>query len=257
MDKIIPPYIEKADIVGLPLDVVWQGALSHIGPVETVNKMFNLIGYKTTCGMLTQSAGIISWGAWRLHGHVDVTILLQMVEATFAFQVHPNYVNADGAPTKAPKDEPVAESASGELQELLWEGIDAESWWHDYYQPHDSAFHSAYLVKYILPKNKKKIFSKWLEGMLARIKEVAPKPDEEPIENEDELSMEERVAYYARHWGESLPPQVLDLDFDYQPEMREKLVDKFLSELDWQENPFLRSPDEMKKLGFKGMPYKL
>jgi hypothetical protein len=63
MAIVIPSYIEKAGVVGVPLDFVWHGALDHIGPVETVNKMFNLIGYKTTCGMLTQAAGIIGWGA--------------------------------------------------------------------------------------------------------------------------------------------------------------------------------------------------
>lgn len=53
-----------------------------------------------------------------------------------------------------------------------------------------------------MPKDKKKLLSKWLEGMLARIKELAPKPDEPPMELEEEeaLSQKEREAYYARHW---------------------------------------------------------
>jgi hypothetical protein len=255
MNSFIPSYIEKAGIVGVPLDFVWHGAQAHIGPVETVNKMFNLIGYKTTCGMLTQAAGIISWGAWRLQGHTNVTVLLQMVEASFAFQVHPHYVDPDGAPTRKPRDQPPAESAAAKLQVLLWEGLDAERYWQSYYQPHDSAFHSAYLVRHIMPKNKQKVFSKWLEGMLARIKQVAPKPDELPVEDEEALSPEERAAYYARHWGQALPPQVLDLEFDYQPGKRDELVDRFLRALDWKANPFLRSPDEMKKLGFQGTPY--
>lgn len=253
----VPGYINSAGIVGAPLDFKWEGALSHIGPVETVNKMFNLIGYKTTCGMLTQAAGIISWGAWRLQGHTDVSVLLNMIEASFAFQVHPHYVDRDGADTWEPEDEPAAESCASELQALLWEGLDADSWWRSYYQPHDSAFHSAYVVRHIMPKNKKKIFSNWLEGMLARILKIAPKPDEQPIKNLKELSPEEKADYYARHWGEALPPQVLDLEFDYKCDMREDLVNRFLSELDWKNNPFLRSPKEMKSLGFKGTPYQL
>ncbi|MCA9469789.1 MAG: hypothetical protein KC643_30690 [Nitrospira sp.] len=257
MAIVIPSYIEKAGVMGAPLDFVWKGALDHIGPVETVNKMFNLIGYKTTCGILTQAAGIISWGAWRLKGHTDVSVLLQMIEASFAFQVHPHYVNRNGVDTWEPKDEPAAKSAADELQVLLWEGLNTKKWWNDYYQPFDSAFHSAYLVRHIMPKNKKKVFSKWLEAILARIKEIAPKPDEEPVEDEDVLTPEELAAYYARHWGAALPPEVLDLEYDYQPSKREELVDRFLHQLDWRENPFLRSPEAIKKMGFKGTPYKL
>ena len=257
MTITIPNYIQKAGIVGVPLDFIWHGPQHHLGPMETVNKMFDLIASKTTCGMLTQAAGIISWGTWRLQGHTDIKILLQMVEGSFAFQVHPHYVDRKGAPTPKPPEQPPARSASAKLQSLLREGLNASKYWHDYYQPIDSAFHSAYLVRHIMPKDKKKIFSKWLEGMLARIKEIAPKPDEEPVEDEDELSAEERAAYYARHWGEALPPQVLDLEFDYQQNMRKELVNRFLNELDWQESPFLRSPKEMKKLGFRGTPYQL
>jgi len=112
MTLVAPDYIKNAGIIGAPLDLVWNGPQAHIGPVETVNKMFNLIASKTTCGMLTQAAGIIGWGAWRLKGHTDVTVLLKMIEASFAFQVHPHYVDADGAETWDPEDEPAAESAA-------------------------------------------------------------------------------------------------------------------------------------------------
>jgi hypothetical protein len=253
----IPNYIEKAGMVGVPIDFVWHGPLGHIGPVETVNKMLILMGSKTTCGALAQAAGIISWGAWRLKGHTNVNVLLQMIEASFAFQVHPHYVNRDGVPTKKAKENPPAESAAGELQVELWQALNADKWWHSYYTPIYSAFHPAYLVRHIMPKDKKKVFSKWLEGLLARVKKLAPKPDEEPLEDEDQLSAKERAAYYARHWGDALPPQVLDLEFDLTAIKRKELVDCFLRELDWKKNPFLRSPDEMKKLGFEGKPYQL
>jgi hypothetical protein len=253
----IPSYVEHAGVVGAPLDCKWDGALDHIGPVETVNKMMNLLASKTTCGVLTEAAGIIGWGAWRLQGLTDVNVLLQMVEATWAFQVHPFYVNPDGVVTRKPKDQPAAPSAAGELQLLLWRGLDADKYWQSYYQPLATAFHAAYVVKHVTPKAKQKVFTKWLEGMVQRIHSVAAKPNEEAIEDEDALAPDELAAYYARHWGEPLPPEILDLDVEYEPARRAELVDGFLRGLDWKKNPFLRSPEAMKEMGFEGKPYQL
>jgi hypothetical protein len=257
MNTAIPSYIEKAGIVGAPLEFTWEGPQGHIGPVETVNKMFNLIGYKTTCGMLTQAAGIIGWGAWRLQDYTDVKPLLQMIDASFAFQVDSYYVDRNGLPTRKPKTDPPAESAIGKLQLLLWEGLNADRFWRSYFQPHDSAYHAAYLVRHIMPKKQRNIFNKWLEGMLARMKEVAPKPDEPPLKDASLLSRDDLDAYFARHRGVALPPQVLNIEIDYEPSRRIELVDRYLSELDWENNPFLRAPEEMKKLGFVGTPYHL
>jgi hypothetical protein len=33
------------------------------------------------------------------------------------------------------------------------------------------------------------------------------------------------------------------------------LLNRFLARLDWKKNPFLRSPDAMKKFGFEGTPW--
>ena len=79
----------------------------------------------------------------------------------------------------------------------------------------------------------------------------------EPIKDKGDYTPEELNAYYARHWGEALPPQILDLDFDYKHENREELVNEYLNSLNWEDNPFLRSPEQMKGLGFKGTPYQL
>jgi hypothetical protein len=253
----IPSYIKEAEVVGIPLDCTWKGPLAHIGPVETVNKLMDLIASKTTCGILTEAAGIVSWGAWRLKEQADVSALLLMIEASFAFQVHPLYMDRNALPTKKPKEKPAAQSAAAELQVLFWQGLNADRWWQNYYQPIQSAFHPAYLVRHIMPKNKKRVFSDWLEGVLARIARVAPKPDESPVEDPDELSPEEKTAYYARHWGRPLPPEVLDLAHDYEPGKREDLVDRFLRDLSWKDNPFLRAPDAMTKMGFEGRPYQL
>jgi hypothetical protein len=57
--------------------------------------------------------------------------------------------------------------------------------------------------------------------------------------------------------GEPVPREALDPDFGFQPEMAPALIGAFLRRLDPKANPFLRSPDEMRKLFFEGVPYEL
>ncbi len=250
-----PAFITRPKIVGAPVDYLWKGAGWHIGPVETVNKRFKDVGSKTTCGMLTQAAGIISWGAWRLKGQTDVSTLMHMIEASFAFQVHPDYVDSNAAPTYQPVEQPPAESAAMELQEFLWQALNADKYWHDYYQPFESAFHTSYVVRHILPKPAQRAFRAWLNDMLQRIGQIAPKPDEPPAEDEDAMTPQELAKYYARHWGQPLPPHSLELERPYDPAERVHSVDQFLRGLSWQDNPFLRSPEQMAQRGFEGLAY--
>ncbi|HTR55943.1 MAG TPA: hypothetical protein VMJ10_34945 [Kofleriaceae bacterium] len=251
-----PKYIADAKVEGAPIDFPWRGALAHIGPTETVNKMFDLVSSKTTCAVLTEAAGIIGWGAWRLKGRTDVRVLLQMVEASFAFQVHPAYVDPNGADTYEARDRPPAKSAAAQLQIFLWRAINVR-WWNSYYQPIPAAFHSAYLVKHILPAAKQRTFATWLARLAKRLDDIAPKPRELPVEDEDRMKKPRREAYWARHRGVALPPEVLDVSTEFDPARREELVDRFLRSVRWQDNPFLRSPTQMKKLGFRGKPYRL
>jgi hypothetical protein len=57
--------------------------------------------------------------------------------------------------------------------------------------------------------------------------------------------------------GSPLPPQVLDdtADLDVLDLYAEASL--FLESLDYKENRFLRSPEEMKELGFEGTPYRV
>ncbi|QRK06748.1 hypothetical protein JQX13_42880 [Archangium violaceum] len=57
--------------------------------------------------------------------------------------------------------------------------------------------------------------------------------------------------------GEPVPREALDPDFDFRLEMAPALIGAFLKKLDYKANPFLRSPSDMRKLYFDGVPYEL
>jgi hypothetical protein len=51
------------------------------------------------------------------------------------------------------------------------------------------------------------------------------------------------------------PREALDPEFDYSPDQAPQLVSQFLAKLDCRKNPYLATPEQMKKGGFKGTPY--
>ena len=57
--------------------------------------------------------------------------------------------------------------------------------------------------------------------------------------------------------GPCVPRQAVDPDFDFKPEMTNDLLSDFLHGLHHTKNHYLRSPDEMQKLGFTGIPYRI
>ena len=252
-----PTFIARAEIRSLPLDFQWKGTGEHIGPVERVTKLLNSLSGTTTCGQVTLCSGVLQWGAWRLQGHTPVEHGFELAESAFAWQVDHRYVDEDQGPLGATPDEPPALSAMMELSEFMQQALNAKRWWNRYYQPISETFHSVHVVRHILPKTKRKLFDQWLNATVKRVKSVAPKPDEDFKPKDEFDSPEEHKEFIARHRGDPLPPQILDPDFDYDDDRRVELIDQFLQSLDWGANRYLRSPDEMKEIGFEGTPYRL
>lgn len=254
--KIRPNYIPES-IVGTPIDFPWLGDREHIGPTQTVTPLLEMLGDKTTCAHLSLGAGILQWACWRLAGHAEVDRELDFVEAIFAYQVDPRYLKESARSGDKPFDDTPASKALKEIDWLMVKATNPERYWHSYYNPIMEVFHSAHVVRHILSSSARKTFGDWLKAISKRLDEVAPKPDEPFRKLKTFATLEEYHAFTARHRGVPLPIQLLDPDFDYRPEQRETLIDAYLSRLDWKSNHYLNSPDEMRALGFEGIPYRL
>jgi hypothetical protein len=57
--------------------------------------------------------------------------------------------------------------------------------------------------------------------------------------------------------GRPIPREALDPDCKVDPKKADELLAAYLKQLDYQSNPFLRSPEEMIQGGFQGVPYTL
>jgi hypothetical protein len=221
--------------------------------METVTPLLNRLSSTTTCGQLAMCAGVLEWGIWRLEGHVLTESARCLHDAAFVFQVDRRYADPKrGEVGKAP-EQPAALSALMQLKRFLRQAMSAEP---SYYQPIRETFHSAHIVQHILPRAYTKAFGEWLDALAGRVRNLAPKPDE-PFRKKKEFDApEEYQEFLARHWGAPLPPQVLDPE-GFDPDQRAQLVAEFVADLDWQANPYLRSPGEMKEMGFPGEPYRV
>jgi hypothetical protein len=247
--------LETLDLT-YPLPTVWKGATSHIGPVQMVTKQVQNLCDKTTCGTVTIMAAVIVWAAKRLENFTDVSFMYELAEASFAWQFDWRYFDHTAQPHYQAPDEPIEESASLKIDYFLRYGIKGEDPWHSFYQPIMPLSHMINITNYILVEKKiQSKFKAWLKDLTNRINQIATAPE---MDVPNFYKFESKALYWehcAPRRGKPLPPLVLNIDDDISKYDLEVEAKKFLQSLDYKNNRFLRSPEEMKELGFVGEPY--
>jgi hypothetical protein len=226
----------------------------HTGP-DQGTKLHDALEKLTTCGVATLCAGVEEWLVWRLHESVDVARFLDHADSLIAWECDRRYRDEGPLTGTIPADTPVNQ-ALGDGVWLIRRATDDEFW--DY--PAAAANKAAAaisVVKQTMPDKPKKSFLTWLDWALARAAKLDPRPRKARPKRKDFADDESYRAALRPIFGNPLPREALNPDADYAPDARERYLASFLESLDWKKNPFLRSPAEMKKLGFKGTPYEL
>jgi hypothetical protein len=249
-----PAYIMKSGVVGAPVEFKWGQPPDHIGPYEGT-ALHDAVYRLTHCAAVTLAAGLEEWSAWRFHGMVDSAPYLAHAEALPAWAVDARYY-------KGPSDlenveSPPAESAMSVLGDLACNATEKQYLKYPATCPPATQVHQAFLLRYVIPKSSRKAFDEWITFVLKRLTEFAPRPEEYIGEFKDFESKEAYRLAQRPYFGVPVPIELLDPHFDYKAAVREELLDRYLRGLDWKHNEFLRSPDEMKTLGFAGTPYRL
>lgn len=252
----IPNFISP-DVVGAPIDCEWEGAQAHIGPVETVTPLLTHLGRGTGLAQVAMCAGILLWMTWRLKPIADVDHNLELAEAAFAYSIDWRYLDVNAGPRGKAPDQPPEASSAKKVNSLVRRALDAESHWNSFFTPVGETFHAAHIVQHIMPKSHKAEFVKWLEFVSDRMHTHFPLPDIPQREFSSFENKEAAWAYRAPRRGVAVPPQALDPAIEYQPASREELMREFLRGLNRGRNRYLRSPEAMLELGFKGQPYSL
>jgi hypothetical protein len=81
-------------------------------------------------------------------------------------------------------------------------------------------------------------YRKWREQILTRLERLYPLDPDETL-------------------GDVVPREAMDPDRQFDPSETETLVNLFLAELPFSNNPFINSPEQMFEQGFEGTPFVL
>ena len=104
---------------------------------------------------------------------------------------------------------------------------------------------AATFARHVLPA--RAVFDAWFDTCLARLEPLFPTLPEEDLDWFDD----------SLNWGNLVPRELFDTDGPFDPAMTRSRIAHFLAGLDFNANPFLRSPAEMRAEGFPTTPYQL
>jgi hypothetical protein len=249
-----PPYIVKSGILDLPLKFSWEGKGMHFGPSQGTKLHDGLQGL-TTCANAVLTVMVEEWLIWRFHNNTDAERLLHHVDSVIAWTIDPRYRDDTSLKGSIPKDSP-ANQALGDGIWMVRLATDDDLCDHPGI-PDDKTAALVSVTKQTLPDKPKKAFLSWVQWAVERAAKLNPRPRKKWPQKSDFDSDEDYRAVVSPYWGHALPREAFDPESGYKADQREELLDRFLAGLDCKKNPFLRSPDAMKKLGFEGTPYKL
>ena len=249
-----PPvsYVQDSGILELPAKFPWNGTGLHYGP-EQGTKLHTAFQKLTVCSQATVCALVEEWLVWRLSSSIDAERFLHHVDSVLAWEIDFRY--RDESSLKLRKDTPTNQA----LRDTVWmvQLSTADELWKHPAVADDKAAAAVSVTRQTLTGKQLKAFNTWLDFAVGRAAKLGSRPKHKRPRRTDCESDDEYFEATRPYVGQALPREALDPDADYQPEQREKLLARFVEGLDWKKSPFLRSPDKMKKLGFKRTPYKL
>lgn len=188
--------------------------------------------------------GIYQWIIWRFQAALSDQTPFQIAEASWCANVFQGYMRYDELDRKdwlGPVRGPLW-AAMTWLQPLVL--FSAEN-------PDEMESGLSYLVRlavHVLPNALP--FQNWLERCAQRFIVCYPAATEDPLTSLFGENQENQR-------GKLVPSEMLDLDFDFKPELAGIQIDRFLRRVDYIGNPFLKTPDALLTEGFQGEPYRL
>jgi hypothetical protein len=238
MSLIKPPYIAKADIAPKLLDYSWdEWNVRHAYmPIDQpLFKRLKKISHRAQVGLTIAEA---EWVVFRYDLVSDDPLPSQYLEAAWAANVDLAY-----AYYIETRDDDWRGPIRGPLKVTLSIVVDSLFCADESPNPAENPSWMSRLAEHLLPDHT--AFQQWREACVQRLEALYPAP---PAEND--------LFGDTDTGGPPVPREVFNPEYDFEPETKENLVNRYLAGLDYRTNPFLRSPEEMLEIGFLGIPYR-
>lgn len=231
----IPKYIQQSGVVGATIRHKWDDEdPDRFYPED--ERLESKMARVCDRGLVALSASTAEWLAWRLDGGNDNLILLQEIEAVRAGIIDWKYLRPLTQSAKAPDWDRSQGPKLGPLCAAFYLLSAIVNVVKDGEPATPEAGSLSNLALHVMPN--KEAFKAWRRSVITMLSNMYPEVEGVEL-------------------GPPIPPEALDPDFNYQPNMAKELLSKYLSELDCKQNPFLASPEQMIGNGFKGKPYSL
>jgi len=209
---------------------------------------------KTNCGLITFIAGCVLICVRRLEPVGDVRRLIFLAECLLCFEASPLYYSGYRRPKSAVRPPPIEliistifTRATAVFQQLPGD--------HSSFPPMSALKNVVALTTYVLGPQFHNFFDVWVNMSIERLNKFSANPNQVfktrlNFDSEDEWQSVKRC-----NFGAPIPMDVLNADIPVTSSSLAKIYQSFLSDVSWQDNPYLRSPDKLMASGFRGVPY--
>jgi len=238
-----PLYIEKAKQDTPMLLYPWDDTQVRGSLKYDTDDLIEQIELGSLRAKTVLAIGVYEWVIWRYRLLYNEPTPVQIVEASWCAAIDRRYIqyielvrSEYTGPIKGP-----LWVASMNLVDMFYETPEGKNQWRV------SIHYLSRIAMHVLPKPE--IFEQWLNAVTDRLVNMYPAPEDDPFEDIFNDHEEERR-------GPLVAREALDPAFDYHPDQAPQLLDQFLRSVDYKNNPFLRSPEELMELGIEH-PYRL
>jgi hypothetical protein len=239
MSYSIPPYIAAAGIEDSELRYEWDDTKPKNYYIYGSDEVLERLKGVTLRAKIAAAIGIYEWIIWRFHSLSDDAIPFQVAEASWCACIHPSYMRYFELDRK---------KWLGPVRGPLWCAITILSsmifFCDEEEEPAARVAFLSSLAIHVLSERQQ--FENWRNICVDRFLALYAAKREDPFDN---------LFDPERERGPLISREVLDPNFDYKPELAKESLARFLRGVDYRQNPFLQSPEEMKNENFKGTPY--
>lgn len=228
---MIPDYIKAAANSNAPVDFEWNDKFPALNFSKTVPSLQKQVAAISPRGVVALAAATAAWIVVRLSSACNDPLPSQCIDAAWASVYDWRYFRNEQLPSKS--------GWTGPSRGALWSSMKLLTDIVGYAESHTGAYLNRtvdlsnlyeYTTKEVRP------FRVWRKKAIECLSELFPYEKGEP-------------------GALPVPPEALDPKDNYDAASADADMKKFLQSLDPASNPFLRSAQELKKMGFKGTPY--